>query len=239
MLAILVRSAVAPQSNYRGYVDALRVDFWFSCAYCTIAEFEAAGIRFTVDHYVPQDRDPSKVAEYENLMWCCDTCNIHKGVRPTDVEMGLGFRFFRPDQDLLDAHFELKGIRLEGRTREVGEYTIQVLNLNGQPLRRLREIRERLFQSAAAVAAGTRALDKVSIETLPTASRMRFLELRAQLKASARHLDSELDDVLLREFNRSPLLDKDPNAGAVARERREFLKGIKALAPDPVGSKRT
>lgn len=89
--------ACLPYSEYRPY---LRYDFICSCAYCTMTESEAQAIRFTIDHYHPQNARPDLIDEYSNLMYACDECNTRKGDRypPTSAQTN-GIRFFRPDQD--------------------------------------------------------------------------------------------------------------------------------------------
>ena len=58
--------SLAAVKSHLGYSEHLRVDFWFSCGYCTIAETEARGITFEIDHYHPESAGGS--SEYSNLM---------------------------------------------------------------------------------------------------------------------------------------------------------------------------
>lgn len=55
---LVVRSAVPVGRPYNEYKRYLRRDFFYSCAYCTIAETEAQAIRFTIDHYEPRNAQP-------------------------------------------------------------------------------------------------------------------------------------------------------------------------------------
>ena len=72
------RSAVGPVRSHREYLQILRKDFYYSCAYCTLTEFEAQGYSFEVDHYEPQSARPELVNVYENLMYSCECCNRNK-----------------------------------------------------------------------------------------------------------------------------------------------------------------
>ena len=55
-------------------------------------------IRFTIDHYEPRSARPELENDYNNLMYCCDTCNSLKGDRcPPQSARHDGFRFYRPD----------------------------------------------------------------------------------------------------------------------------------------------
>src|SRR5262245_30562116 len=92
----VVRTTVPVGLEYGDYRQYLRTDFLFSCAYCTVTEFEASGIRFTIDHYEPKSIRPDLQHDYENLMYACDVCNQRKGYRsPSELERTKDFRFFR------------------------------------------------------------------------------------------------------------------------------------------------
>jgi uncharacterized protein (TIGR02646 family) len=141
----LVRRSAAPaDQKFAEYRQYLRYDFFYSCGYCTISEAEAQALRFTIDHYEPRGARPDLEHEYSNLMYSCDQCNTLKGDRcPPASARADGYRFFRPDHDIYQEHFQNNGIRIES-TSNVGYYSIQALDLNRLALRRLREIRERL-----------------------------------------------------------------------------------------------
>jgi HNH endonuclease len=85
--SLVVRSVVEPVEHYDEYRQVLRFDFFYSCAYCTMTESEARGIRFTIDHYEPQSARRDLVNEYSNLLYACDTCNIRKGNRCPSPEV--------------------------------------------------------------------------------------------------------------------------------------------------------
>ncbi|HEY2919119.1 MAG TPA: HNH endonuclease [Candidatus Binatia bacterium] len=228
----MVRSNVPQKSHYSEYCDELRLDFWFACAYCTIGEIEGLGIGFETDHYVPRSRQPALTHIYKNLMYSCIPCNRTKGKKPTDRELEAGFRFFRADEDHPDNHFDLRGFRLTPRDRVVGEYTIETLYLNKLLLRRLREIRQRLYTSSEGIKNGIRSLLKRSIDDFPPDVRARVLDLRADMQKQVGEVDAGLDKVL-QNYNRSPLLQADPEKAQHAARRREWLKKVGCLTPEP------
>ena len=165
---LVTRSQVPPGLKYEEYREYLRPDFFFSCAYCTMCESEAQAIRFTVDHYEPQRYRGDLANDYNNLMYCCDTCNTRKGYRmPSPGERAQGYRFFRPDQDKYGDHFERSGQRITHRSN-TGYYTKEALDLNRQGLRRLRELRQRAANCNEYVLGGLRALRRFELDQLPT-----------------------------------------------------------------------
>jgi len=69
----------------RGYADShqyhpwLRDDFSFRCVYCLARERWSKGqYGFHVDHLIPQSKDPSRILDYDNLLYACSTCNSVK-----------------------------------------------------------------------------------------------------------------------------------------------------------------
>lgn len=229
--ALVQRTSVrVAASTYGEYREDLRRDFWFSCAYCSMTEVEAQGVRFTIDHYFAKSKNPELTLVYDNLMWCCDACNIKKGDDWPDGDLiSAGFELFRPDVHHPDEHFALDGTTLEPLT-PTGEFTAALLDLNRQALHRLRHLRQRLAMSQDAVLAGVRALLHLHPDRLPPAVRSRYLERVDLLKTIA---DRTLEDVpqMVEAWARSEMIDVDPNAAKRTKERRAWLKGARALAP--------
>lgn len=229
------RQPVPPVTHYGEHRDALRVDFWFSCAYCTITEVEAHGLRFTIDHYEPQSARPDLETDYDNLMWSCDHCNELKGdIYPPETARQQGDRFIRPDQDVEADHLELEGLLLRGLT-QTGRFSLVMLDLNRASLRQVRDIRRRIDASSRHILRGLTALTAHSIEQLSTHHRGRFLSILADLKRQQEKLAlaaEALEARALREMNRSPLLDHDPDAADRAKDRRKLLNEKKALHGD-------
>jgi len=228
---LIVRSAVAKEQDYRNYKQNLRRDFFYQCAYCSISEVEAGGLRFVIDHYAPRSKRPDLVNEYDNLMWACDACNIRKSdVFPPEEAQNKGLRYFRPDSDYYEDHFQVENDRLRHKTL-VGDWSISALGLNRQHLMRLRNIRRRLFDSRKHVMRGIAALRSLPIDRLPNAYRTKANIAVTSANASAKALDSKVDQIL-ESSARSIFLDVDTD-NIAARERKIKLKEFKATYPGP------
>lgn len=231
---LVVRATPAKVANYRDYKQLLRVDFWYSCAYCTMTEVEAQGIRFTIDHYEAQVKVPEKETDYGNLLWACDPCNTFKGdLWPDDELTQAGLRFYRPDLDHPEHHFALKGQRVEGQS-PIGEFTVEMLDLNREQLRRLRDLRGRLQSSSREILVGLRSLLDIPIDRLPRHVRSRFLELRGKLEGESGKLEMTVGDVVMA-LSKSIMLDTDLESRKRAKGRRQYLASVRALVAEADG----
>lgn len=224
---LVTRSPVPIGLPYAEYRQYLRYDFFHSCAYCTMAESEASGIRFTIDHYEPRSKFPKLENEYSNLMYSCDECNIRKGDRaPTKGMRDSGIRFFRPDVDAYAESFQRAGLLLSGLTA-IAEYTIDAVDLNRLNLRRLREIRMRLADCEQLISLGIRGLRTVRIDRMPREVRKTVQDALAKFEESATAIAAAIEEVL-RRHARSPYLDEDPDREAARRDRLKKLRGTEA-----------
>jgi hypothetical protein len=86
--------------NYSDYTRCkpwLRDEFQFRCVYCMFRErWERGGWRrYHVDHLVPQSVHPSRITDYENLVYSCDICNQFKsdGTMPSPCEVAYGLHY--------------------------------------------------------------------------------------------------------------------------------------------------
>lgn len=227
---LVTRSSVTPGLPYPEYRPQLRHDFYHSCAYCTITECEAQAISFSIDHYEPRQRAPQLENEYSNLMYACTTCNTYKSDRsPPPEARAAGYRFFRPDQDIFQQHFERDGLKLKTKTN-TGFYTSQALYLDRLALRRVRRARQKLADCDRLVTEGVLALKNFPLDQLPPNVKGAAARAIRQMTAFAEGFSEGIDKVL-REQARSPLLDKDPKALQASLERAASLKGIEGLYP--------
>ena len=222
---LITRSEVPPGLHYEKYREYLRPDFFFSCAYCTISECEAQAIRFTIDHYEPKKHRPDLTDNYENLMYCCDVCNMRKGHRmPNAAERARGLRFFRPDLDRYTDHFEKHDLLVHHKST-IGYYTENALDLNRLGLRRLRDIRQRLATCDDFVLGGLLALRRFPLDQLPTNLKGRAARSITSAIAFGENISRNVDD-LLRANGRSTLIDDDTESETRARERAAKLKQL-------------
>jgi 5-methylcytosine-specific restriction endonuclease McrA len=68
-------------STYESYRPWLRDEFVFRCAYCLLRESWGRYTgEFDLDHFIPQTRDASRIADYENLVYCCHGSNSKREV---------------------------------------------------------------------------------------------------------------------------------------------------------------
>lgn len=226
--AIVVRSNVTPQADYREYREFLRYDFWYSCGYCSISEIEGSGIGFEIDHYYPKEKYQRLVNDYNNLMWSCGKCNRYKSNYDPDVnDVEKGNVVLRPDKDDPREHIELEGHSLIGKTH-TGEFNIELLELNRLQLRRLREIRQRFWEARNYIAFGIQEVLSVKIDEVHPERRVTFLKVIRVVRERKERIGKSVDS-LLRNFARSPYLDEDPDKEERLKKRKEYLKKEKAI----------
>lgn len=222
----IVKRSPVDKKDYRAYREDLRIDFFFSCAYCTIMESEARGIRFEIDHFLPQKHFPDLIAQYDNLMWSCEHCNGRKGgFFPNDKDMEQrGHSIIKIDEEDPDFHLEISGVRLVSKTQK-GKFNIEILDLNRKSLRRLRETRKRSLESMEFIKFGIQRLSSVKVDRLRPKERFTFLKARKQIIEMAKKYTGE-ENVDLRVFAKSELIDIDPDRMAANKRRRDYLKKV-------------
>jgi 5-methylcytosine-specific restriction endonuclease McrA len=230
---LVKRSQVEPGKHYREYLESLRQDFTYSCAYCGTTEFEAQGIRMVIDHYEPRVSRPDLNNEYSNLMYCCDPCNEYKGDRsPPAQAREKGVRFFRVDHDYRHEHFRgtaEPAYRIAGITL-TGEFTVEYLDLNRASLVRLRRIRDELTKCHEFVLHGIRGLNQFSIDRLPPEYRMTAYKRIQQWQEMAEKIADDADKVLCG-IAYSGMLNRDPEKDARAASRAATDKRLDGLFP--------
>ncbi|MGO9049119.1 MAG: HNH endonuclease [Xanthobacteraceae bacterium] len=227
---LVTRSSVPSGLKYPEYRQFLRRDFFYSCAYCTICEAEATTIAFTIDHYEPQTARADLTNEYSNLMYACITCNRYKSdITPSPSALAAGIRYFRPDWDLRGDHFELSGLRLNPKS-QIGDFSIEAIELNRLKLRKLRDLRRRLTACDVMVADGVRALMQFRLDELPREVKSKAAAAILDASKIADKMASEIDKIL-SNYARSPFADDDPEAEARAKERAANMREWQQLHP--------
>ncbi|MSU62986.1 MAG: HNH endonuclease [Pedosphaera sp.] len=98
------------------------------CEYCLIHESDTH-LGCEVDHIISEKHDGPTVVE--NLAYACFYCNRHKGsdVASINPESGEVVRLFNPLKDVWSEHFQLRGGRIEWRSR-IGEATARLMGFN-------------------------------------------------------------------------------------------------------------
>jgi hypothetical protein len=67
-------------ADYASYRPWLRDEFAFRCVYCLLREqWGLVRGTFAIEHFLPVAVHPEKVADYDNLVYACATCNAAKG----------------------------------------------------------------------------------------------------------------------------------------------------------------
>ena len=198
-----------------------------------MAEAEAQGVRFEIDHYRPQSgrlKGKPELNAYDNLLYACADCNgLKDDFEPTDAQMAGGIRALRVDHECPEEHLQLKGETLEPLTN-VGATTVDLLLLNDRtPLRKLRRARRQLWESDAAVFGGLRKLARVQLDALPVPARAQLLRLREQLNVLAAK-DESLSDEMLTAYLKSPLLGPDPLREEALKQRRANVRKLRAAS---------
>ena len=225
----VVRRTVEPRADYLDYREDLRVDFWFSCAYCTLTEAEARAVGFEIDHYNPA-AELRRI--YENLLWSCRHCNRNKTDYYPTPETSPAEFILRPDQHDPRDHMAVVGDSLQPIT-QTGDFNIEWLRLNRETLKRLRRLREKFWNDREYISRGVFGILAVGIDSVPRTVRLQLLQIQQQLKADAEMLEMTLGE-FVSTVARSPMLDAD--AIDRTRPRRKFLAGEKALAPGSIST---
>jgi hypothetical protein len=200
-----------------------------------LTEAEAAAVGFDIDHFLPRSRYPELEADYGNLFWSCSHCNGFKRDHPTEAAALKGYRFYRADMDDPTDHFAVSDAsptRLEPASELIGKYTIEQLNLNRQTLRRLRELRSRLFVSREVLVRGLKTLEGTRLQALPREARGKFMQVSERLKRDSDRVTGIVDETLLREFTKSDLIAPAASTGHDATLRKRYLKTVNAAVPE-------
>lgn len=153
--------------------DEVRRLYRYRCGYCGVHE-AAVGSELEIDHYQPKSAGGSD--ELENLVYCCTSCNRHKGSFWPEVGAALAtHRLLHPQRDDLALHLrEAENGWLTALT-ETGAFHIERLELNRPRLVALRvswQVERRKEQTARAKDARQQFFRE---ETLAAAQRIQRL----------------------------------------------------------------
>lgn len=121
----LTRRNMTEEMDYRKYEDELREDFCGACGYCGKSELVTKK-GFEIDHFVPQDINPTRRNDYSNLVYSCFTCNRKKSNKwptgdsdmPNDGHKGL----VDPTSEEYDLHLKREEDGAIVPLSELGKY---------------------------------------------------------------------------------------------------------------------
>ena len=99
------------------------------CEYCRLHQDDEPFFRLHIEHIIPKQHDGPD--DPSNLALACHHCNLHKGpnLAGIDPETDVIVPLFHPRRQAWDEHFEVRGIRVAGRT-PAGRATVRVLQMN-------------------------------------------------------------------------------------------------------------
>lgn len=132
-------------SEFRAILEQLAYDQWYFCIYCEICLDPQSSNRHErghIEHHQPKSRNPGRMFDWSNLMFCClasNHCGMHKGQR---FFSGFVNPYIDPVHDWLEVS-SLTGEIRPSRTcppqqRQNVNDSIKLLNLNEPALARNR-----------------------------------------------------------------------------------------------------
>jgi len=194
----VTRQVVVTKSSCAEYQDELREDFRWQCAYCGIAETEAHGLAFNIEHHTPKAAGGGDA--YSNLYWACWHCNRGKSAwMASDPYEALRVDLEDPEDHLQIATSCSRESNycdgcpeptncVAGRT-EKGRYNILLLDLNSPALQFVRRSRRAIAEVDEFIAHGLRQLGSVKLDAIANVPRrMQFQRILASLKGQAKAL---------------------------------------------------
>lgn len=117
-------------TNYRRHRPQLRIEFGRQCVYCRDVDRSESDNSFGIDHYRPKALFPQLVAEYGNLFYCCNRCNLHKNKYwPTPSELKAGYFIPNPADHVMSDHARFVNGQVTARS-PAGHVLEQTLDLN-------------------------------------------------------------------------------------------------------------
>lgn len=115
--------------------DKVRRLYHYRCGYCGVSE-AAVGCELEIDHYQPKSAGGGD--KLENLVYCCTSCNRHKGSFWLGVDAVAAGRLLHPLRDDLALHLREEENGWLTALTETGAFHIERLELNRPRLVALR-----------------------------------------------------------------------------------------------------
>ncbi len=119
--------------HYRKYKKSLKEEFQGRCVYCCKPDQSLhPPDHFGVDHYRPQKYFPELTTDWENLYYCCNSCNSRKGAWPRTRDWPDEERepfIPNPCEHVMSEHLQFAGLEVQAHTPS-GALTAAMLSLN-------------------------------------------------------------------------------------------------------------
>ncbi len=135
--------------GYRAYLECLRWEFGFSCAFCLLHEADLVDypIRgtglFSIEHIVTRYADLSRQNIYENCAYACRFCNRARGYQPIEDERGR--KLIAPMHVSWAEHFTALNDKLVPRTDDADFTGNKLYRVNDELKVKLRKQRREVI----------------------------------------------------------------------------------------------
>lgn len=134
---------IKPVRSYSGEIsksisknkELLRIDFSRRCCYCDdLDEIRSSKDEYQVEHFAPKSKFPKLKFRYNNLLYCCRTCNRGKWDKwPSDdekISVVGNIGFLDPCDDQYYDNIARKSTGEIVYLTELGKYIYETLNLS-------------------------------------------------------------------------------------------------------------
>jgi len=116
--------------RYQTYKKILRIEFSRKCVYCLMPDTMKGVEAFGVDHYKPKEKFHLLSTHYQNLYYCCNSCNSAKNdYWPPSKALEKTKFIPNPCEHRMFEHLRFRGGEVESRSA-AGEFTKDLLDLN-------------------------------------------------------------------------------------------------------------
>ncbi len=147
------RAKYSAYRHYKDYRQEIRADCLGRCVYCDAHENEIGGVEnMTLDHFRPRDKYSHLEHEPTNLLWACHKCNeFKKNLWPaygTSHTVVGNKGFIDPFKENLQDYFDILPDGQLEALKTPASYMIKILKLNRTGAKKVREKRNKTYESA-------------------------------------------------------------------------------------------
>ena len=116
--------------KYQTYKKFLQIEFERVCVYCRQPDTSAPNLNFGVDHYRPKSKFPDLSCVYENLYYCCGTCNTYKSNYWPLIESSSRYIVNPCDFNMSEHLVFDKSSGVVNHKTDSGKFMVEALGLN-------------------------------------------------------------------------------------------------------------